>query len=206
MTEGIPSEWPFLVNGPATIYESTTASSFGELLRPHRTVRQEQGQEGTELPMSADGVVGPAVLIHEVGQGVVLTLACAPDYATASEYAIVEARRLLVNAARWLHPKPRIRITAPANVQTVVTDDPTARCLRVHFLGYNAPPQTTPAKSRPAVIPALIEDPPIFRAVLECRDDIRDVGALHPMTRLERDGRKVRVQINEIHDVVLIRY
>ncbi|MCY2952568.1 MAG: hypothetical protein NTU53_11410 [Planctomycetota bacterium] len=32
---------PFLVKGPATIYEPTTARTFGRMLKPHRTTRQE---------------------------------------------------------------------------------------------------------------------------------------------------------------------
>ena len=44
-------------------------SAWGELLRPHRTLRQRRGREGTEFPMSADSPVGPAVLINKVGQG-----------------------------------------------------------------------------------------------------------------------------------------
>ena len=50
---------------------------------------------GTEWPMSADKPVGPAVLINQVGNGTVLTLAASPDFATASEHPIVEARKLL---------------------------------------------------------------------------------------------------------------
>ena len=46
-------DWPFLVEGPAVAYEPTSATPIGELLEPHRTVRQRQGKEGTDWPMSA---------------------------------------------------------------------------------------------------------------------------------------------------------
>jgi hypothetical protein len=75
----------------------------------------------------------------------VLTFAGSPDFATASEHHIVEARKLLRHAVRFLNPQPRVEITAPANVEAVVTDGPANRLLRVHLLGYNSPPQTTPA-------------------------------------------------------------
>jgi len=52
-------DWPFLVEGPAVAYEPTSATPIGELLKPHRTVRQRQGKEGTDWPMSAGGKVGP---------------------------------------------------------------------------------------------------------------------------------------------------
>ena len=53
-----------------------------------------------------------------------------------------------------------MRIRAPGTVEAVVTDDPATRTLRVHFLAYNAPPQTMPRQNRPSVLPALIEDTP----------------------------------------------
>ena len=197
---------PFLVKGPAAIYAPTTAQSIGELLKPHRTIRQQQGKEGTEWPMSADVPVGPAALLNLVGKGRVLTFACSPDYATASEHHIVEARKLLRNAVRLLNPNPRIEITAPANVEAVVTDDPTTRTLRVHLLGYNAPPQTTPPKERPYVLPATIEDAPIFQATIELDRPPKRVEAFNKSTVLKRKGARVEATVSDIHDVLQFRY
>lgn len=198
--------WPFLVKGPATIYEPTTARTCGELLKPHRTTRQLEGKEGTDWPMSADAPVGPAILVNSVGKGRVLTFAGSPDFATASEHHIVEARKLLRNAVRFLHPTPRVEVTAPANVETVVTDDPATRTLRVHFIAYNPPPQTMPAKNRPYVLSGLIEDTPLFRATIIVRDRPKRAKAFNKSTELQRSGHKVGVRVEAIHDVVTLRY
>lgn len=133
---GLEPDWPLLVEGPAAAYEPTTATPIGELLRPHRTVRQRQGKEGTEWPMSAEAKVGPAVLLHTLGKGRVVTFAGSPDVATAGEHRIVEARKLLSNAVRALHPHPRLRIEAPAFVEVVAADDPSSRQFHVHFIAY----------------------------------------------------------------------
>ncbi len=204
--QGIARDWPFLVKGPATVYEPTTAQPFGELLKPHRTVRQQQGKEGTEWPMSADAPVGPAILVNQVGKGAVLTLACSPDFATASDHHVVEARRLLRDAIRWLNPKPIVNVTGPATVEAVVTDDPATRTLRVHLLGYNAPPQTMPAKDRPYVLPATIEDAPVFRATVEVGRRVRDARALSRSTELRRRGNRIEATVSDVHEVLLIRY
>lgn len=204
--QDIPSGWPFLVKGPATIYEPTTAQAFGQLLKPHRTTRQLEGKEGTDWPMSADAPVGPAILINQLGRGTVLTFAGSPDFATASEHHLVEARKLLRHAVRLLNPKPRLVITAPANVEAVVTDDPAARTLRVHLLGYNAPPQTTPAFNRPYVLPRPIEDPPMFRATIQSSQPFRRVRAWNPATALKRRGQTVEVTVSDVHEVVLLSY
>jgi len=202
----IKADWPFLVKGPAGVFEPISARTIGELLRPHRTIRQQQGKEGTEWPMSADSVVGPAVLLNRMGKGRVLTFTCSPDYATAGEHHIVEARHLLANAVRLLNENPRVRIKAPANVESIVTDEPPERTLRIHLLGYNSPPQTTPPQNRPFILPGLIEDAPMYRIGLDFKDSIKDAQALSPSTSLKRDGRKVKAVIDDIHEVIIVKY
>jgi len=202
----IPAGWPLLVKGPAAVFKPTTALAIGELLRPHRTVRQRQGKEGTDWPMSADAPVGPAMLFNRLGRGRVLTPACSPDYATASEHHVVEARKLLLNAVRFLHPQPLVEITAPASVEAVVSDDPAARTLRVHLLAYQSPAQTMPAQNRPYVLPALIEDAPLYRATIRLRRPVEEVRALGKTTQLSRDGDRIALTVEDIHEVVVIRY
>jgi hypothetical protein len=203
---GIPGAWPFLVKGPAAVLEATSAQPVGELLQPFRTTRQREGKEGTDWPMSPDSPVSAAILLNEIGKGQVLTFACSPDYATASEHHIVEARRLLVNAVRLLHPNPRIRITAPSTVEAIATDDRAERMLRVHLLGYNAPPQTTPPKDRPHILPGLIEDTPMYRAIVELAEPIKRAAATNRSTKLTRHGRRLEVMVNDIHEIVIISY
>lgn len=202
----IPSDWPFLVKGPATVYEPTTASAIGELLKPHRTLLQRQGKQETNWPMSADAAVGPAILIHSLGNGVVLTFAASPDYSTASEHHITETRHALANAVRFLLAHPRLKISAPANVETIVTDDPNQRTLRVHCIAYNALPQTTPAKNRPFILPGLIEDQPIYRITLTPRDPIQNVQVWNPETTWTYQENRIEALIQNIHEVFILRY
>ena len=198
--------WPFLVKGPATVYEPTTAKPFGKLYRPHRTQRQLQGKMGTEWPMSADVPVGPAVLVNQFGKGLVVTCAASPGYASASEHAIVEDRILLLNLFRALHTQRRVRIDAPSNVEAVVTDDPDSRQLRIHLLAYNPTPRTTPQQNRPHVIPGLIEDTPIFRVTVATTEQIDNVKALNPDTRIQINRDQIVATIEDVHEVLVLRY
>ena len=199
-------DWPFLVKGPATIYEPTTARPFGKLHKPHRTQRQRQGKMGTEWPMSADLPVGPAVLINRHGKGVVVTCAASPDYASASEHALVEDRILFRNLYRSLRTKRRVAISAPSNVEAIVTDDPAARQLRVHLLAYNPTPRTTPQKNRPYILPGLIEDAPIFRVTAVADRPVQAAEALNSSTHLRKEGNTVQATIEDIHEVLVISY
>lgn len=201
----IPAGWPFLVKGPAVVWQPTTATPVGQLLAPQRTVRQQQGREGTDWPMSPDSPVGPAMLVQRIGQGTVVTFAASPDSATASEHYTVEARRWLTNAVRFLRPNPRVCITAPVNVEAVVTEEVAQRTLRVHLLCYQSPPQATPPQNRPYVVPALLEDRPLFRARLQLAGPIREVRSLNRSTILERQERVITVTVNDVHDVIVVK-
>ena len=173
---------------------------------PDRTNRQLEGKMHTEWPMSAGEAVGPAVLINRVGKGLVVTCAASPDYASASEHALVEDRILFRNLFRVLQPESRVAIDAPANVEAVVTDDRDARQLRIHFLAYNPTPRTTPQKNRPYILPGLIEDLPIFRVKVATATGILDVNAINPKTQVRNVDRHIEAIIEDIHDVLVIDY
>lgn len=203
---GMAQGWPMLVKGPATVYQVTGAIHAGELMKPARTVRQQDGTEGTEWPMSPGEKVGPAVLLNRVGKGQVLTLAGSPDYATASEHPVVEARQLLRDAVRYLVPRSRVRVGAPSNVEVVITEEPAARTIRVHFIAYNATPQVMPARNRPYVVPGLIEDAPMFEATVEVPEKLKGATGLNPTTVIKRQGNRVKAVIQDIHEVLVLRF
>ncbi len=200
------TNWPFLVRGPAVVYEPTSATPIGELLKPHRTSLHAENRYNLDWPLSADAPVGPAILLHKMGQGAVLTFAASPDWSTASDHHVTEARQLLARAVKLLNPAPRVSVQAPATVQAVVTDDPATRTLRVHLLGYNAPPQTTPTKDRPYVLPALIEDKPMYRASLLLRGGLKSAHAFNRSTVLKKHGNRVDLTVEDIHEVITLRY
>jgi hypothetical protein len=204
--QGIPADWTFLVKGYAGIFKPTTAHALGELFQPYRSVLQRQGKEGTDWPQSAEKPVGGGLFVNRLGKGKVLTITASPDYATASEHAISEARLLLRNAVRYLHRTPKITIEAPATVEAVVSDDAETRTLRIHLLGYNAPPQTIPLKDRPFVLPAVIEEAPLFRVKVNCAFEPREVKAWNRTTNLKRKKSTIEATVNDVHEVLIVRY
>jgi hypothetical protein len=187
------------------VYEPTTATAVGELLQPFRAPNRPDGF-GPDWPLSADSVVGPAVLVHPIGDGCVLTFACSPDTATAGEHHIVEVRRLLRNAVRLLHPQPAVDIQAPANVEAVVSNDPGQRRLRVHLLAYNPTPQTTPPRNRPYVMPGLIEDAPLYRVSVHIGRPIRSAATIRPTTQMRQDQGRIDLLVNDVHETLVLDY
>lgn len=205
LAENIDTGWPYLCYGPGVVYTPESAVPLGQLRAPVRTTRQLEGKEGTTFPASFGDPVGPAALLNSLGKGLVLTLAVDPGASTASEYRQAEARLLLRNAVRLLNPSPRIRIDAPRHVETVVTDDPATRTLRVHFLAYLAPPGAT-GPQRPLVLPDTIEDTPIFRASVTTAFPVKSVQASDSFTKLDTQGNTVSVLVENIHDVLSLNY
>jgi hypothetical protein len=206
----IPADWSFLVHGPAVIYRPTTAEAVGELLRPQRPLGQPE-RAVLWIPLSAGQPAGPAVLVRKLGKGTVLSIAASPDAATASEYQVAEARRLLAHAVRMLDPSPVIEISAPAHVEAVVTDDPAARVLRVHLLAYLSPPATMPPQNRPYVLPSLIEDLPLYQATIRVRRPVRGVRAWNTSTVLDtrdaqRPAGRIQATVNDVHEVIAVEY
>ncbi len=206
LTPGGRLDWPFLVRGPAVVYEPMTAKSFGELLKPHRTHLHSENRYNQDWPLSADAPVGPAVLLNEFGKGKVLTFAGSPDTATGGDHHIVETRKLLAAAIHLLNPQPRVRIEAPTTIQTVITDDPVDRKVRIHLLGYNAPPQTTPAKDRPYVLPVPIEDRPMYRVKISFRDRPINVRAVGESTRLDWHDLTAEAVVEDVHEILVAGY
>lgn len=209
LSRNIPSNWNFLVVGPGVIYSPTSAKPLATLLQPSRTTLQREGKDTSDWPMSPDKSVGPAALINKIGKGSVFTFACSPDYATASDHHITETRRLLRNAVHLLNPHPRVTVTAPANVETVVTDDPTTRTVRVHFIAYNALPQTTASATRPYSLPGLMEEAPIYRAEIRTAFKVTSVVARrHAKVTSAHDnsGSTVHLLAEDVHEVIVIRY
>ena len=206
LASGLRPGWKFLVKGPATVYEATTAKSFGTLYSPDRTNRQKEGKMHTEWPMSAGQSVGPAVMLNRVGKGLVVTCAASPDYASASEHALVEDRILIRNLFRMLQRESQVTVDAPSNIEAVVTDDRAARKLRIHFLAYNPTPRSTASKNRPYILPGLIEDVPMFRVKVATAIKVIDAKALNPNTRVRITDQHIEATIEDIHDVLVINY
>jgi len=78
--------------------------------------------------------------------------------------------------------------------------------LRVHLIGYHTPPQTMPLKNRPYVLPALIEEAPMYRAKIEVDRSINHADAWNRTTALKRRGQAVEITVQDVHEVIALRY
>ncbi len=63
-----------------------------------------------------------------------------------------------------------------------------------------------PAQNRPYVLPALIEEAPIYRATITLHDCPKSAKAWNPKTKLRRRANRVNLTIEDIHEVVMLKY
>ncbi|HOT51343.1 MAG TPA: hypothetical protein PLI07_10195 [Candidatus Hydrogenedentes bacterium] len=112
---------------------------------------------------------------------------------------------MLRNVIRYLHPEHVVEVSAPQNVESVIMEDANNEALYVHLIGYQSPPQCTPSKDRPYVLPSLIEDAPMYAARIIVRRPFTRAQALDPRTQVHADGNIVHLVVNDIHEVLVIK-
>jgi hypothetical protein len=105
---------------------------------------------------------------------------------------------------RYLQRDPMITVEAPAFVESVVTRE--GNTLRVHFIARIEPSAATPITGRPAVLPAMMEDTPLFRVHIRCRDRPERATAFREHTSIQLDAHEVTVLIEDVHEVLVLEF
>ncbi len=203
LLKDIPSDWELLTYGPVAAFEPTTAQSFGELLIAHRS--QDNPWSGH---MSAGEVIGPAVMLNQHGTGNVIFVPCSPDAAFIGDYRMPEHRHLIRNLVRYLNPKPAILVTAPLNVEIVITRDEERSRLLIHFLCFSGPATATAAAfpNGKRVLPTLMEEPIHYAATIKIHRPFARVTVVGPDAHLTRKGDSLRLATSAVHEILVIHF
>jgi hypothetical protein len=201
ISRDMPVGLPLLVHGPIATYEPTSARVMGALFTAHRSQNNLWVSH-----MSAGQAAGPAILVREVGKGVVVTVPCALDAAFVGDYRMPEHRTLLRNIVRYLNPRPPVEIAAPANVETVVTRDAGRRRLLVHFVAWNAPPTFSSAAfpNGKRVLPPIMEEPQQYSATVTINVPFRRAATVGSGSRVRRRGATATLTTSAVHEVLSV--
>ncbi len=202
LLKDIPPDWDMLTYAPVAAFEPTTAQAFGELLIAHRSQDNPWSRH-----MSADKAIGPAVLLNQCGKGKVIYAPCSPDAAFIGDYRMPEHRHFIRNLIRLLNPNPEVLITAPANVEIVVTQDVRRKRLLVHFLCFSGPATATAAAfpQGKRVLPTLMEEAMHYEANITINRPFSRVAAVGQGTRVVKKGDTVRMTTSNIHEILVIQ-
>ena len=119
------------------------------------------------------------------------------------------------NVIRSLSPVLPISVEAPSNVETVITHDQKKRRFIVHFVSYTGPrdgnAQTNPAvqilgRSKLQTSVPFMEESLIYRAQVNVRSDFNTASALGAGSQVRRQGKRVILQSQQVHDTLVIGY
>ena len=202
LLQNVPVDWPILTWGPLAVYEPTEAQAYGELLVAHRS-RENQWSN----LMSADRVVGPAVLVHRRGKGQVICVPCSLDAAYAGNYRVPEHRLLLRNLIRKLNPNPPVLVAAPLNVEAILLRDEGQNRLLLHLLAFWGPPTSTaePFGKGRKVLPPLMEEAMLYEAHVQIQQSFLTARTLSSQASLTRDHSQIRLRTSAVHEVLIIQ-
>ena len=56
------------------------------------------------------------------------------------------------------------------------------------------------------MLPALLEDTPMYRATIKTAEPIKRATAFNPSTRIAREKRRVQLTVEDIHEVISLQY
>ena len=95
-----------------------------------------------------------------------------------------------------------ITVEAPTFVESVITRE--GNKLRVHFIARIEPSATTPIKGRPAVLPTMMEDTPLYRVRIKCEDRLKQAFAFDKVTDIQFSKHEVTALIEDVHEVLVL--
>lgn len=200
-SDDVPSDWPLLTWGPLAVYEPDGADAFGQVMTAYRSKSNQWMNH-----MSPDKAVGPAVLVHHVGQGTVVAAAGSPDAAFVGDFRMVEHRNLIRNLIRYLNPQPRVRVEAPSHVEIILTEDKRRPQWYLHFLCFSPsiPSVAVPFPQGTRVLPPLMEEALPYLAKVHVAQPFAQVHAVGDETRfLSKTRQTVQAHIQGPHEVLV---
>ncbi len=203
LLKDIYPRWPHLSYGPAVVYEPESAQAIGSLYAGVRTARQLEGKQDTIFPSPAGPVIGPAMLVHAVGLGTVVTLAFSPGFAAGSEYRALEPQYLLRNVIRLrlMRGNFPLQVVAPEWVDVCIRHLAHSR-YRILLTAYAALPAGTTPK-RPWVLPEMMTGEPMYRVdMFSALSRIRNPQASRQDTQLETYEWGIRATVEDVFEVL----
>ena len=203
LSSGIGLERSVYVPGPNNIVEAHEASAYGSL----KIAAHDRGP-GTEVGHapynSPSKTVGPALTRRRFGRGEALYVPFSPETAYISSSSLPEQRVFANNVISSALPEQRIVVSAPLNVEAVITRDRAHdRTYFVHFIGFVGV-RDGQSQAASQILAPVMEEMWRYRAEVRMPQSIRRANAHSGDTMVRVDGTTVLVETGEIHDVIAI--
>ncbi len=203
LSQDVDQRYHILNKGGYHLVRPTTAKAVGDLHAPfHKRRLPDQFFSHNMHPPHKR--VTDALFINRLGKGVCLYLPHGLDASYADMYELPEHRKLMRNLVNAFAPQPPVRVQAPLNVESIVNRKDGQ--VLVHLLAFSPirAARCLPSLDKPIQPSNRMEEPGIYRAVIELDRPVLSAKAFHPSTILKIEARRVSIQCEEVHEVIVI--
>jgi hypothetical protein len=199
---GFQPNYDIFLTGPSNVVEAQKGSSIGELkIAFHdRDIHTHIGHAPNNSPWK---IVGPAFVRNQYGRGEVGYLSFSPEAAYVGDYPLPEHRMVVQNVIQSMLASPPVSVTAPLNVESVITFDRPRNRYIVHFIGFIGVRDGQSKTSNEILVPVM-EEMWRYRAKIKLHSTVKRAFAHNPNTQVSVKGQNVSVDTQQIHESLVI--
>jgi len=203
LSQDVDQRYHILNKGAYHMVRPTTAQGVGDLHAPFRK-RRLPDQFFSHNMHPPDKRVTDALFINHYGKGVCIYLPHGLDASYANMYELPEHRKLMRNLVNAYSPAPLVRVHAPLNVESIINQK--SGQVLVHLLAFSPirAARCLPSLDKPIQPSNRMEEPCIYRGVIQLDRPVRSAKAFHPSTIVTIEANKVSIQCEEVHEVLVI--
>ncbi len=201
-SEGFRPNWDVFCYGPNNVVDAFEGSGYGEL----RLAFHDRGPHthiGHAPQNSPWKPVGPGLVRRRHGRGETAYFPFSPEAMYMSDSPLPEHRMLVRNLVKSMLPTPTVSVSAPLNVESVITFDRKRNRHIIHFVAFLGVRDAHSTATDQSLVP-LMEEMWRYRARIRLEAPIRRASALSPRTEVRFDATRVDLDTAEIHDAVII--
>jgi hypothetical protein len=201
-SQGFRPDWDIFLYGPNNVVEVREGSGYGELKLAFHD-RGPQTHIGHAPQNSAWKMAGPGLVRRRYGRGETAYLPFSPEAMYMSDSPLPEHRMLVRNMVKSMLPPARVSVTAPLNVESVITVDRKHNRHIIHFIGFLGVRDAHSTATNQSLVP-LMEEMWRYRARIRFEGPVRHATALSSRTEIRAGANTVELDTGEIHEVAIV--
>jgi len=201
-SQGFRPDWDIFLYGPNNVVEAQDGSTYGELkLAFHdRGPHTHVGHAPQNSPWKT---VGPALVRRRFGRGETAYLPFSAEAMYMSDSPLPEHRMFIRNVISSLLPPPIISVSAPLNIESVITFDRSRNRHIIHFIGFVGLRDAHSTSTNLSLVP-LMEEMWRYRARVRLDSPVRKALAATPNTEVRVQGTTVEIDTAQVHEALIV--
>ncbi|MBV8819958.1 MAG: alpha-L-fucosidase [Acidobacteriaceae bacterium] len=201
-SRGFRPDWDLFLYGPNNVVEVRQAATLGELkLAFHdRGPHTHMGHAPQNSPWKS---VGPAMVRRRMGRGEVVYVPFSPEAMYMSDSPLPEHRMFVRNVLESLLPQPDVSVSAPLNIESVLTFDSSLKRFIIHLIGFIGVRDAHTTATNQSLVP-LMEEMWRYRARINLQTPPKRATVFSRESDVRLQGTTVELDGSQIHEIVVL--